>query len=85
MNSDDLGRDLHDRATRGEQLSSEQQMQLDAWYGAQDRADMEVLNGSMAVRDSAALQAQVDAAMAQLTTLSRRIQKNLCRKCCFAS
>jgi thiazole synthase ThiGH ThiG subunit len=75
MNSDDLGRDLHDRATRGEQLSPENQMQLEAWYIAQDRVEMEILNGTMQARDSALLQTQVDAAMEQLTTLSRRIQK----------
>jgi len=75
MNSDDLGQDLHDRATRGEQLSPENQMQLDAWYAAQDRAEMETLSGTMPVRDAAILQTQVDAAMEQLTTLSRRIQK----------
>ena len=75
MNSDDLGRDLHDRATRGEQLSSENQMQLDTWYVAQDRAEMEALSEAMLVRDSAILQTQVDAMMEQLSTISRRIQK----------
>ena len=50
MNSDDLGQDLHDRATRGEQLSPENQMQLEAWYAAQDRAEMETLSGTMPVQ-----------------------------------
>jgi hypothetical protein len=75
MNSDDLGQDLHDRATRGEQLSPENQMQLDVWYAARDRAEMETLRGTMQVQDSALLQTQVDVAMEQLTALSRRIQK----------
>ena len=75
MNSDDLGQDLHDRATRGEQLTPKDQMQLEAWYAAQDRAEMETLSGTMPVRDAAILQTQVDATMQQLTTLSRRIQK----------
>jgi len=39
-----LGRQLHDRATRGEKLSKEDQMLLDAWYEAQDRAEMNGLN-----------------------------------------
>ena len=39
-----LGRQLHDRATRGEELSQENQILLDAWYEAQDRAEMKILN-----------------------------------------
>ena len=42
MNSDDLGRGLDGRATRGEQLSAEDQAQLEAWYAAQDRAETDV-------------------------------------------
>lgn len=75
MNFDDQGQDLHDRATRGEQLSPENQMQLEAWYAAQDRVEMEILSGTMQAKDSALLQTQVDAAMEQLATLSQRIQK----------
>jgi hypothetical protein len=39
MRSDDLGMQLHDRATRGEQLSVEDQARLEAWDAAQDRAE----------------------------------------------
>jgi hypothetical protein len=33
MVSDELGKQLHDRATRGQDLSLEEQAQLAAWYG----------------------------------------------------
>lgn len=37
---DELGRQLHDRATRGQQLSIEEQSQLQAWYDKWDRIEM---------------------------------------------
>ncbi|PKO20844.1 MAG: hypothetical protein CVU38_17935 [Chloroflexi bacterium HGW-Chloroflexi-1] len=48
MRSDDLGLQLHDRVTRGEQLSAEDQARLEAWYAAQDRAEMEQLDLTIA-------------------------------------
>lgn len=41
MVSDKLGEQLHDRATRGEALSEEEQAQLEDWYRTQDRAEMD--------------------------------------------
>jgi hypothetical protein len=49
--NDKLGRQLHDRATRGEELSKEDQILLEAWYEAQDRVEMKSLN--LAVTDEA--------------------------------
>lgn len=37
--NDELGQELHDRATRGQKLSSEEQERLDAWYAELDRAE----------------------------------------------
>ena len=48
---EELGRQLHDRATRGEELSKEDQMLLEAWYEAQDHVEMKSLN--LAVTDEA--------------------------------
>ena len=75
MVSDDLGRHLHDRATQGEQLSAEDQAQLEAWYAAQDHVEMEALGVAEMAKDATILQTQVESATAQLTTISRRIQK----------
>jgi hypothetical protein len=48
MISDELGYQLHDRVTRGETLTVEDQARLEAWYAAQDRADMERLGLTVA-------------------------------------
>ena len=72
---DELGRQLHDRATRGEELSKEDQILLDAWYEAQDRAEMKSLN--LAATDEAKtikLQKEIDSVLIQLRTATKRIQ-----------
>ncbi len=75
MISDDLGRRLHDQATRGEQLSPADQAQLAAWHAEQDRREAEALGLAKVADDTTLLQAQIDAATAQLSAISRRIQK----------
>jgi hypothetical protein len=65
---------LHDRATRGEELSSDEQKLLEVWYSAQDLAEIEVLG--LATKEETAAdspQPQVDSALAQLTIVSGRI------------
>ena len=43
MVSDDFIKQLHDRATRGEILSAEEQKQLENWYASQDSAESKAL------------------------------------------
>lgn len=74
MISDELGKQLHDRATRGESLSEEEQRQLDMWYAAQDRAEMEALDLTAATEAVESLQVQVDSVLTQLGTVTTRIQ-----------
>jgi hypothetical protein len=65
---------LHDRATRGEDLTSEEQKLLEDWYSAQDRAEDEVLG--LATKGGPAadsLRPQVDSALTQLTTVTGHI------------
>ena len=74
--NDEIGRQLHDRATRGEELSKEDQILLDAWYDTQDRAEMKSLN--LAVTDEAntsKLQKEIDSVLIQLSTVTKRIQE----------
>lgn len=74
MVKDDLGMELHDRATRGEELTSEEQKLLEDWYSAQDRAEIEVLG--LASKEGTAPDSprpQVDSALAQLTTVTEHI------------
>lgn len=73
---DELGRQLHDRATRGEELSREDQILLEAWYEAQDRAEMNGLN--LAATDEAKtikLQKEIDSVLIQLQTATKQIQE----------
>lgn len=43
MVPDELGKQLHDRVTRGEALTAEEQAQLEDWYATQDRAEADQL------------------------------------------
>jgi len=43
MVSDEIGKQLHNRATRGEVLSAEEQAHLEEWYATQDRAEADQL------------------------------------------
>ncbi len=43
MISDNIAQQLHDKLTRGESLSAEEQATLDAWYAAQDEAESHTL------------------------------------------
>ncbi len=71
---DELARQLHDRATRGDSLSAEERVLLDQWYARQDQEEGAALAAAVPPASAAALQTQVDAALAQLVTATRRIQ-----------
>jgi len=75
MVSDEIGKRLHDRATRGETLSAQDQARLDAWYADQDRTEAVELGLNTAPKTMATLQAQVDSALAQLASVTARIQE----------
>jgi len=75
MVSDDLVKQLHDRVTRGGTLSAEEQRQLENWYANQDTAESKALGLATGEKTLATLQAQVDAALAQLMTVAKRIQE----------
>jgi hypothetical protein len=73
MISDKQGAQLHDRATRGEELTPAEQEQLAVWYAGQDSAERDALPLED-VEDVAALQTQVQAATKQLAIVTGRIQ-----------
>ncbi len=66
---------LHDRATRGELLTLEEQAQLQAWYDEQDQVEFEQRNLAAMVTDDSALNDQIQAALNQLTAATAQIQK----------
>ena len=73
MNDEKL-KQLHDRSTRGEVLSGEEQARLSDWYGQQDNEELATLARGSGSSSLAALRAQVDDAVAQLSAASERIQ-----------
>ena len=75
MTFDETGKLLHDRATRGEMLSAEEQAQLHAWYSMQDQAESAQLGLAASADTITVLQAQLSSALAQLTTATSRIQE----------
>ena len=74
MVADEPGKQLHDRATRGEALSAQERAVLETWYTAQDRAEMESLDLTT-TETVDTLQAQVNSALEQLERAAKRIQE----------
>ena len=70
-------RALHDRATRGEQLTADERAQLEAWYLRQDQAENELLRPTTPTGSTAQLHEQVTAAAAQLEAISQQIRATL--------
>ena len=75
MISDETGKQLHDKASRGENLTAAEQAQLTAWYTTQDAAEANLLLPPAVEVDLGTLQRQVDAASTQLTAVTERIQQ----------
>lgn len=74
MNPNNVGKQLHDRATRGVELTAEEQAQLNEWYAQRDRAEVAVLSRPTSAQSLDALHAQVDRVMVQLGDVTQRIQ-----------
>jgi hypothetical protein len=75
MVTDDFGKQLHNRVTRGEALSTEEQAQLEDWYATQDRIEMDQLGLTVTTETVASLQIQIDSALTLLATITKRIQE----------
>lgn len=75
MSTKELMKQLHDKATRGSVLSAAEQAQLEAWYAQQDQEERTILERATPPQTLAALQTQVETAVAQLLTVTQRIQE----------
>jgi hypothetical protein len=76
MVSDELGMQLHDRETIGEQLTAQEKAQLDAWYAQKDAAEKSMLEAAqLPLPNLVTLQDQVDIAIEQLTTGVQQLQQ----------
>jgi hypothetical protein len=74
MIPDEIGQKLHDRATRGEALTTEEQEQLRRWYAHHDQEEMAQLNAAPAPSRLADLQSRVQQATAQVVVQAQRIE-----------
>ncbi len=70
-------RNIHDRATRGEHLTAEEQAALEAWYLQQDRSESQLLRDHAQPEPLVDLRAQVASAAAQLETVTLHIREVL--------
>lgn len=75
MISDDLAKQLHDKVTKGESLSTKEQAKLEKWYTFQDSAENNVLGLTAAEKKISTLQSQVNSALSQLMTVTKHIQE----------
>jgi hypothetical protein len=76
MVSDELGMQLHDRDTLGEPLTAQEQTQLAEWYAAKDAAEAVMFAATQATLPNlAALETQVDRAIAELAVSAQRLQQ----------
>lgn len=75
MNTEELAKQLHDKATRGIALSATEQAQLEAWYARQDREERVMLERTAPPQTLVTLQVQVETVTAQLLAVTQRIQE----------
>lgn len=77
MTGDLRAQALHDKATRGEALSAEEQAQVDEWYARLDQEEGAALTKTLPPQRLATLHAQIDVALAHLLIVTERVQKQL--------
>lgn len=70
-----MSQHLHDRATRGEQLTADEMAQLDAWYARNDQQEANELSVSANSEPLDDLRRQLDAALAELAETSQRVRR----------
>jgi mannose-6-phosphate isomerase class I len=76
MVNDELGIQLHDRETTGEQLNTQEKVQLEAWYAQKDTAETAMLEATQVpLPNLFRLQDQVDSTIEQLTAGIQRLHQ----------
>jgi hypothetical protein len=74
MIPDEIGQKLHDRATRGETLTAEEQEQLRLWYAHHDQEEMAQLSAAPVPSQLADLQSRVQQVTAQVVVQAQHIE-----------
>ncbi len=75
MDSDEVAKHLHDKASRGKTLSAEERKKLDAWYASLDTMESEMLSRPSNDKTIDALRVQLEMSQAQLVAVMQRIQE----------
>lgn len=73
--SDETGRELHGRASRGSHLHPDERAQLKVWLTAQDQAESELLSPKGVAPALARLRSQVHSAFEQVGAVTRNLQQ----------
>jgi hypothetical protein len=74
MVSDEIARELHDRATRGTPLSAQDQAELEQWHALQDQREAGTLARAVPPGDLIKLRNDIERALAQLGSVTQRVQ-----------
>lgn len=70
-----LGLQLHDRATRGLVLSKVESVQLEQWYAEQDALEIQELGLEQVASPTTSIQTQIEATLRQIAALTQQIQQ----------
>jgi hypothetical protein len=74
MAPDDVAKQLHDKATRGVELTPEEQARLQAWYARLDEEESQQLANTALPSELAALRQQVQATLLEIIAVSQKVQ-----------
>jgi hypothetical protein len=74
MTPDEVGKQLHDRATRGLPLSGEEQSLLAEWYARLNEEEGRQLSAPTPAPNVAVLRGLVDTTLTQIGAVSQKIQ-----------
>lgn len=74
METDNLMQILHDKATRGENLSDTEKAELDAWYEVQDKLENDLLTENLSADISVNRKKQIQTVLTEIANFSNKIQ-----------
>ena len=75
MSSDKIGRQLHDKATRGKVLTPEEHELLEKWYSGHDNVESELLTRDNEPQAEHILHKQIDPILIRIGTTAEQIHK----------
>lgn len=75
MLTDEIGSQLHDKATRGKSLTSKEHKLLEKWYVEQDNAESKSLNLSVDLKTEHTLKKQIDLILIKIEAATDQIHK----------